>query len=68
MTRTAAQLACLSAAHTGDVPPELVVRTITTLVELEQYRIAMRLAGRLDEAAHAIAVRQRELQKVGARG
>ncbi len=68
MTRSPAQLACLAAGRYGDVPPALVVQTITTLVELEQYRIAMKLAGRLDEAAHDIAVRQRELQKVGARG
>jgi hypothetical protein len=64
VTRTAAQIACLNASRGGaDVPPRMTVATINSLVEMEQYRIGLKLDGRLTgEAMHEIAVRQKHLQ------
>lgn len=60
----------LALIRAGGTPtPAMTCATITTLVELEQYRIGLKLTGRLtDEANHAIAVRGHQLRQKGARG
>lgn len=69
--RTAAEQLLLEKARRGErILPADTCATITTEVELEQYRLALRAAGGLtDEAQQAVARRRVELQRAkGVRG